>query len=218
MQTVGILAGGAGLAAPVEMAIRRTCSVARRECRVVRIARPDEVADCDRLVLAPTGTVASACAELAGPMGEALARHREAGKPVLGSSLGLLVMLGGCRTAPGALGLGWFEGEGREPCNQAHPLTGAPAKRPLLGWNRLMLEPGCHRVISAAGRSGTWVYFCCREVAAVSDPSIVAATSEFGYEALPVALQRDNVIATLFRPERSHRAGIRLIEAFLGHG
>jgi imidazole glycerol-phosphate synthase subunit HisH len=218
MRTVGIICGSASRAAPTELVFRHTCAETRRSFRVHRVADPSEIGACDHVVLAPTGTFASVCSELAGGMAVALTEHVNAGKPCLGMSLGMLVMFRSSATHTGAKGLGWFEGECRALPSTTQPLTGARAKSPHVGWNRLMIEPACHPVIAAAGRSGTWMYFCHDEYAVPADPAVIAATTEFGAERLAAGVQRGSVVATLFKPERSHRAGIRLIVAFLDQG
>jgi glutamine amidotransferase len=211
MHTVGVMCGSTPAVTAVETVIRRTCTQTRHECHVVRVLQPDELKACDRVVLAPCGSLAKACAELSTGMGEALTQHRNAGKPCLGISLGMLLMF--CEG-----GLGWFEGACAPLPSVSHALTGAPAKTPHVGWNRLILEPGCHPIIAAAGRSGTWMYFSHDQHAALAGPAVVSATTEYGPASIVAAVHQDNTVATLFRPERSHRAGIRLLVAFLDQG
>jgi len=211
MQTVGIMCGSTGSAAPMELVIRRICAQAGKDCRILRITDPAHAAACDRIVLAPEGTLASACAALSGGIGDALKQHVKAGKPCLGVSLGMLLMFK-------SEGLALFDGPCRALPATTKPLTGAPGKIPHVGWNRLVLEPGCHPVIAAVGRSGAWMYFCHDQYAEPADRAVVAATTEFGTSRLAAGVQRENVLGTLFRPERSHRAGIRMIVAFLELG
>ena len=93
--------------------------------------------------------------------------------------------------------------------------SGAHVKIPHMGWNQLELtRPG-------AGPLATYeaepphVYFVHSYHAAPEDPSLVAAVAWHGPHRVTAAVQRDNVTATQFHPEKSQGAGLALLGAFL---
>lgn len=83
---------------------------------------------------------------------------------------------------------------------------------PHMGWNTLRLRsPAPHlRGIE----DGTFMYFVHSYFVVPKDPSIVAATTEYGLE-FAAAVWAGNVFATQFHPEKSQRAGLQLLRNFL---
>ena len=215
MRRVGIIDVGSGTLRPVEAAFQRICRKARVPCAPQRVAQPDHVLGCDLLVLASDAAFGALCRALAGGMDEAIRAHAASGKPLLAISAGMQALLQSAQDEPGVVGLGVFAGTNRMLSPTVEPLTGAPVRAAHVGWNRLVIEPGRSAVLNAIGRPGTWVYFAHRYHAEVSDRAQVAATTELGAKPIVAALCRDNVLATQFRPERSHRAGIRMLAAFV---
>jgi glutamine amidotransferase len=59
------------------------------------------------------------------------------------------------------------------------------------------------------------VYFVHSYSAEPADASLLKATASFGPNRVSAAIARDNVIATQFHPEKSQRAGLALLGAFL---
>jgi glutamine amidotransferase len=58
------------------------------------------------------------------------------------------------------------------------------------------------------------MYFVHSYFVVPKDPSIVAATTEYGLE-FAAAVWAGNVFATQFHPEKSQRAGLQLLRNFL---
>ncbi|MBI5533393.1 MAG: hypothetical protein HY898_11805 [Deltaproteobacteria bacterium] len=215
MRRLGIIGPGAGDSVPLIGAFERVCLNTGTPCSVHEVLRPEQVRDVDLLVLASARSFASLSMALADGMGEAIVGHIGAGKPLLGISVGMQVLFESAEGAPGAAGLGVLPGVARMLAPEADPISGARLRARQIGWNRLMIEPGRCPVLDAVGRAGTWAYFSHSLHVEPGDRSIVVATTDHGARPIVAAVRRDNVIGTQFRPDKSHRAGTRMLVAYV---
>jgi len=62
--------------------------------------------------------------------------------------------------------------------------------------------------------NGTDVYFCHSFYAVPDDPSVVAATTDYGIQYC-AAVIKDNIFGVQFHPEKSQEAGLKILENFL---
>ena len=85
-------------------------------------------------------------------------------------------------------------------------------KVPHIGWNSLSIERECP--LFAGLDDGTYVYFVHSYYLRADDPSIVAATIEYGVT-IHAAVWNDNCFATQFHPEKSGDAGLAMLSNFL---
>lgn len=138
-------------------------------------------------------------------LGAAVLERITAGVPFLGVCLGLQLLFESSEEGGRWSGLGVFGGV-------VERLETA-LKVPHIGWNELEW--------TAAGREmadglpgGVAVYFVHSYAASPADPSIVAATTDYGGPVV-AAVARDNVWAVQFHPEKSSRAGLRLLAGFV---
>lgn len=173
---------------------------------VLRSAAPADVARADRVVFPGQGAFRDCVRALGSGLGEAILEALRAGKPYLGICLGLQVLFESSAEAPGEAGLGWFGGHVE--------LLSAEGgvKIPHMGWNQLELCAGGHRLFP---KDGEWFYFLHSYHAVPSDPSLVAARASYGTNAIAAVVARANVLAVQFHPEKSQRAGLGLLGAFL---
>jgi glutamine amidotransferase len=179
---------------------------------------PDVIAKATRVVVPGQGAFRDGSAALAkggGALRQALLDTVARGTPYLGICLGLQLLLEDSEEAPGAAGLGVFAGSVRRIPDDL-VFEGRRLKVPHMGWN----QP--HRLDGAGGaaaadalRSGEWFYFVHSYHAVPTDPALVAATATYGALELTAALAHGSLLATQFHPEKSQRAGLSLLEAFL---
>ncbi len=215
MQRVVVIDLGMGNLRSVERAIVRAAADEGTACEVVLAGAAEAVARADRVVVPGQGAFRDCAAALAGGLGDAIRDHLRAGKPYLGICLGLQALFDESDEAPGARGLGVFAGRVEKLPSGAVDTTGARVKVPHMGWNRLEL------IRSGAGPLATFdadpphVYFVHSYHAVPTDPSVVAAIAWHGPHRVTAAVQRDNVTATQFHPEKSQAAGLALIGSFL---
>lgn len=173
---------------------------------------PVRALDTDVLVLPGVGAFAPAAARLA----PARARMRDAiraGLPCLGVCLGMQLLFESSAEGEGR-GLGVFEGA----------VTRLDAARvPHMGWNRV--EPS--RVSNDAAPVGAApdpllrcappeiAYFAHGYACRPADPSIVAAWCTHEGDRFAAVVRRDATMGVQFHPEKSSRAGVAMLAAFL---
>ncbi len=124
------------------------------------------------------------------------------GKPLLGICVGLQWLFEGSAEAPDVEGLGVFKGR----CFTFTFPEGERQKVPHVGWNSLAM-PRPSRLMAGIAE-GTQVYFTHSFAAPVIDDT--AATCEYGVP-FSAAVERNNVSAVQFHPEKSGPAGLQIL-------
>ena len=124
--------------------------------------------------------------------------------PLLGICLGLQLMFEASEEAPGVEGLGIFKGK----CVK---IPDHGLKIPHMGWNSLELAKES-KILSE-----DYVYFVHSYYLTTPDTDIISAYTEYG-EKLGVAVERGNVFATQFHPEKSGEAGMNILRKFIALG
>ena len=124
--------------------------------------------------------------------------------PLLGICLGLQLMFEASEEAPGVEGLGIFKGK----CVK---IPDHGLKMPHMGWNSLELAKES-KILSE-----DYVYFVHSYYLTTPDTDIISAYTEYG-EKLGVAVERGNVFATQFHPEKSGEAGMSILRKFIALG
>ncbi|MDP3718312.1 MAG: imidazole glycerol phosphate synthase subunit HisH [Acidobacteriota bacterium] len=128
------------------------------------------------------------------------------GVPMLGICVGLQWLFEGSTEAPDVNGLGVFKGT----CSLFTFPVNAKQKVPHVGWNSLsMPRPG---KLMTGIEPGTQVYFTHSYAAPVIDDT--AAICEYGVP-FSAAVERDNVSAVQFHPEKSGAAGLQILSNWL---
>lgn len=179
---------------------------------------PERIARARRLVVPGQGAFRDGVAALdrdAGAMRAALGDAIARGVPYLGICLGLQLLLDGSDEAPGAAGLGVVRGHVRRLPDDLVAIEAGVHKRlkvPHMGWNEVVRAPSAE---GTALPARDWFYFVHSYHAVPDAEADVAATAEYGGLALTAALRRGALIATQFHPEKSQRAGLALLAAFL---
>ena len=129
------------------------------------------------------------------------------GKPFLGICLGLQLLFPESEESPGVKGLSIFEGKISKIPNQNGTL-----KIPHMGWNSITIKEkdGIFKGIEGE----PYVYFVHSYYLDAKDKGIVAATTNYGVE-IDAAVQRGNIIATQFHPEKSGDVGLKMLKNFV---
>ena len=127
---------------------------------------------------------------------------RELTQPLLGICLGMQLLFESSTEHEGAEGLGILPGT-------VTPLVSP--RLPHIGWNLVSFERES-TLTEGLDRQAAFYHvhsFACRP----SDPADVVGTSEYGERFVSV-VERGNVMATQFHPEKSSRDGLRLLRNF----
>ncbi len=125
------------------------------------------------------------------------------GRPFIGICVGMQLLYEASEESPGIPGLGVLPGTIRRL-----PDT---VKRPQMQWNTLdVVRPS---PLFDGLDDPAWVYFVHSFVA--EDSGITTATCDYG-GSVPAAVQRENVHATQFHPEKSGRTGLAILANFVG--
>jgi glutamine amidotransferase len=201
---------GIGNLRSVEKALATAAGDHGTELRIRRSADPDELYRADRVIV-PGQSGFRDCARALDASGlrDALSEIIRRGTPYLGICLGLQLLFENSEEAPGERGLGLFAGSVRRLSG------GSDVKIPHMGWNQLNLGNGGHPCLDAAGGEGAWVYFVHSYSAVPTDAGLLKATAEYGPNRVTAAIAKDNVLASQFHPEKSQKAGLAFLRAFL---
>ncbi|MFV0524541.1 MAG: imidazole glycerol phosphate synthase subunit HisH [Acidimicrobiales bacterium] len=165
-----------------------------------------EIAAADAVVLPGVGAF-GACMEAVRRTGlDEVAREVAAsGTPFLGICVGMQLLYERSAESPGVAGLGILPGEvGWLP---------EGVKRPQIQWNQIEVHRE-HPLV--AGLDGAWLYFVhsLAPVPSETGDEVVAVT-DYGGDVVSVVAD-GSVMATQFHPEKSARAGFRLLSNFVG--
>lgn len=127
------------------------------------------------------------------------------GKPFLGICLGLQVLFESSEESPGVSGLGLLKGKiVRIPKDLG-------LKVPHIGWNSLDIKKS-GGLFEASGNE-PYVYFV-HSYYLKADEDIVTATAEYGVT-VHAAVQKNNLYACQFHPEKSGSAGLQMLINFV---
>ena len=126
--------------------------------------------------------------------------------PFLGICLGLQLLFKDSEEAPGVAGLGILPGKiVRIP-------EGEGLKIPHIGWNSLALKNN-GRLFNGLDNE-SFVYFVHSYYLKADDESIVKATTNYGVN-IDASVEKDNVFACQFHPEKSSEVGMQILKNFL---
>ena len=125
----------------------------------------------------------------------------DAGKPFIGICVGMQMLYDGSDEAPDVKGMGVLPGRVR--------LLPDDVKRPQMQWNQLDHKP---TPMLDGMDDPVWMYFVHSYAPEPTDD--VVAYCHYGGPVV-AAVQRDNLWATQFHPEKSGTAGLRLLANFV---
>jgi glutamine amidotransferase len=173
-----------------------------------------QIAQADRVVFPGVGAIRDCMAEIRRLHCDALLDEalRQQHKPVLAICVGMQALMQRSEENGGVPCLGLLEGEVRHFGSPLRDADGRRLKVPHMGWNRVR-QCRAHPLWDGIADDERF-YFVHSYYVHAEDRSLVAGSVEYGVSA-DAALARDNLFAVQFHPEKSHRAGLRLLENFL---
>ena len=167
----------------------------------------DEILAADKVILPGVGAFGDAMRKLKEyGLVETIHEAVDSGKPFLGICLGLQLLFRRSDESDGVEGLSILPGE-------ILRIPDAPGiKIPHIGWNSLEVSEGA-RLFKGVGEN-PYVYFVHSYYLKADDDSIVAATAEYGGTLIHASVQKDNVYACQFHPEKSGSVGMQILKNF----
>lgn len=163
-----------------------------------------EILKADKVILPGVGSFGDAMRRLEEKkLTESIKRAADGTKPFLGICLGLQLLFESSEESPGVDGLGIFKGS-------VVKIPEHGLKIPHMGWNNISLTKKS-RILP---QNKPYVYFVHSYYINAQDKSDVSAYTEYG-ERLDVAVERGNVFATQFHPEKSGEVGLGILKRFL---
>lgn len=168
---------------------------------------PRILLEADKVILPGVGAFGDAMGRLRQyGLEDVIGRIVEKGTPFLGICLGLQLLFESSEESPGVKGLGILPGKIlRIP-------DGAGLKIPHMGWNSLHITEGAG--LFQGIPQDSYVYFVHSYYLKAEDEAIVAASTEYGVP-IHASVERKNVFACQFHPEKSGDVGLRILENFI---
>ena len=169
--------------------------------------KPEEILSAEHVILPGVGAFGDAMGKLRkygldGVIREVVARKT----PFLGICLGLQLLFESSEESEGVKGIGILPGKiVRIP-------EGADLKIPHIGWNSLSY-PNPGRLFKGV-QEQSYVYFVHSYYLQAEDAGIVRAVTQYGVE-IHASVEKENIFACQFHPEKSSETGMRILKNFL---
>lgn len=167
----------------------------------------NEILSADHVILPGVGSFGDAMGKLYQyGLVDTIREVARRGTPFLGICLGLQLLFESSEESPGIDGLGILQGRiVRIP-------DGEDIKIPHIGWNSLQY-PNKGRLFQGIPES-SYVYFVHSYYLQAKEPEIVKAVTEYG-AVIHASIEKDNVFACQFHPEKSSGVGMTILRNFL---
>lgn len=174
------------------------------ECKITRDV--NEIASAEKVILPGVGAFKDAMEKLEKyHLVDVIKEVAEKGTPFLGICLGLQLLFDSSEEGPGVPGLGILPGK----------IVAFPKKEgykiPHMGWNSLKIAPDA-TLFQGIDRE-PYVYFVHSYYLEAEEVSDVAATTEY-ITTVHASVQRGNVFACQFHPEKSGDVGLQILKNF----
>ena len=172
---------------------------------------PAFVASADAVVLPGVGAFGACMDALRGAgLEDVVYGAVDSGRPFLGICVGMQMLFTSSQEDLDARGLDIISGTVK--------WIPPGVKRPQMQWNKLSFTQPNDAMFEGEllrdASNGSWVYFVHSLHGVPMDPSLVAATCDYGVT-LNAAFRQDNVFATQFHPEKSGASGLALLDNFV---
>jgi len=135
---------------------------------------------------------------------EPLQQYLLANRPFLGICVALQALFESSEEAPDEPGLGFLQGRVKRFTTELAV--------PHIGWNGFKVKQPSRIFNGFTGEEK--LYFVHSFHVEADDPADILTTTDYGYEFVS-SIQKGNVVATQFHPEKSGKAGLKILENFL---
>ena len=140
--------------------------------------------------------------------------HISCGKPFLGICLGLQVLFESSEECPEVAGLGVLSGSVKRfhTSMKEFAVNDSKLRVPHMGWNQLNIKQKSSFLNDIDRDDFTYFvhsYYVCPE-----DSTVILSTTNYGIGFVS-SVQKDNIIATQFHPEKSGAVGLNMLKNFV---
>lgn len=173
-------------------------------------ADKDKIKSASHVILPGVGSFGDAMASMAERgLVDTVREAALSGKPFLGICLGLQLLFAESDESPAVPGLGVLDGKiSLIPKNDG-------LKVPHMGWNSVEIKQNSG--IFKGIPNGSYFYFVHSFYLNGANADEVAGTTQYGTE-IQCAVEKGNLCATQFHPEKSGEIGLMLLKNFLAKG
>ena len=175
----------------------------------------DEIMSADKVILPGVGAFGDAMNKLENyGLVDVINDFVKTGKPFLGICLGLQLLFEESEESPGVKGLGLVKGKITKIPTEYTSADGSTLtqKVPQIGWNSIEINPSSKLFKGITGEP--YVYFVHSYYLTAEVESEVAAKTYYGTE-IHAAVEKDNIFATQFHPEKSSDVGLQILKNFI---
>lgn len=194
--------------------VKRACEIAGTTVRVTH--DKDEILRAAGVILPGVGAFGDAMENLNRlDLVSVLRDVSASGKPLMGVCLGIQLLMRESFEFGTHKGLGVFDGD--VVCFDKPMENGRPLKVPQTCWNKIFKtknNPEGSRSPLSGIKDGEFMYFVHSYYVRPADESITQTMTRYGQVEFCSSLQRSNVFACQFHPERSGPAGLALYKGF----
>lgn len=167
----------------------------------------DEILSAERVILPGVGSFGDAMQKLKEyRLDKVIYEVVERKIPFLGICLGLQLLYESSDETPGVAGLGLLKGT----INRIPEKEGL--KIPHMGWNSLEIKENA--TLFKGIENHAYVYFVHSYYLKASDEETVAATTDYS-TLIHASVEKDNIFACQFHPEKSSEVGLNILENFI---
>lgn len=164
----------------------------------------DEILSADHVILPGVGSFGDAmeCINNSG-LYDVIKKAADGSRPFLGICLGLHLLFDESEESPGVKGLGILPGK-------VIKIPDCGLKIPHIGWNNIEISKES-RILPTASE---FMYFVHSYYINPQNSDVVSSYTTYG-DKLGVSIERGNVFAVQFHPEKSGEAGLNILKKFI---
>ena len=169
---------------------------------------PDIIINSDGLVLPGVGAFGDCIKNLKEyKLFDVIKKFIKSGKPFLGICLGYQILFERSEESPDQKGLGLIKGKVVKFTFKKE----LKLKVPHMGWNQIEIKKEAELLSGIPNNS--WFYFVHSYYPVPNDSSVIAISTKYGIE-FTAAIQKENIFACQFHPEKSSDLGLRILRNF----